>query len=60
MKKIILLTILLFNLIPIFKEGEFSLAGPQSVLADSYGGEYGGSEDYSDFWNHVVGFFWYW
>lgn len=57
MKKIILLAILFFNLIPVLKKGEFSLTGPESAFADNYGDENGNNNDYSDFWSHVVGIF---
>ncbi|WP_154647895.1 hypothetical protein [Pedobacter arcticus] len=37
MKKLILIGILFFNLIPVLKKGTIGLAGPQTALADSYG-----------------------
>lgn len=59
MKKIILIVILFFNLIPVLKEGKIELIGAFEALADEENGnEFGGDEtDFSDFWSHVVGIF---
>lgn len=48
MKKLILIIILFFNLIPILKKGELSLAGLESAFADTYGGENGNYESLYD------------